>query len=197
MILDLVVPRAGSALERLVLPKSAIVRGVEPDGRSRLDYEGNAYGWESMSGFFKRLLHAADRHAQRYPTIARHFLKASEVEAQAVVVGRYDAARFAVTEVFDADALSAWAGEPMEAIVGVKLPPGPITLEQAKAAMVHFPTWTSGSEYLYKTQAGQIVWFARDRSPAVFEHDDPEIRSLVCGRLSPREERLVFGAGRT
>jgi hypothetical protein len=41
----------------------------------RVDFEGNIYNSEYYKTFWLRLFHAAGRHTERYPTVAREFHK--------------------------------------------------------------------------------------------------------------------------
>lgn len=82
-------------------PRSAIV-GTPTETGVVIDYEGDIYGW-GLS-YRERLAHAADRHIQHYPTVAR-----ASVPAGALVrVGSWHA-ELGVLEVEDPDALSKWA----------------------------------------------------------------------------------------
>lgn len=56
----------------LIDPKSAIVSAPDPSGDELLVYfEGNRYGAANMLTFADRAMHAADRLAVNYPTIAK------------------------------------------------------------------------------------------------------------------------------
>lgn len=50
-----------------------------------IDYEGNKYGAANMVTFADRAAHAADRHAQHYPTVARLAVPPSHL----IVVGTF------------------------------------------------------------------------------------------------------------
>jgi hypothetical protein len=44
-----------------------------PEDPVRVDFEGNIYDSDYYRSFWVRLFHAAGRHVERYPTIAREF----------------------------------------------------------------------------------------------------------------------------
>lgn len=89
MQFDLYVPRAGFPLA--CDPKSAIVgsparqwleareakidgrseRQIAPDSNLVIDFEGNRYNSQNMRTFADRAVHAAGRHREHYPTVAR------------------------------------------------------------------------------------------------------------------------------
>jgi hypothetical protein len=84
-------------------------------------------------------------------------------------VGTYDTARWCVAEIEDADALAAWAGEPIEAIAGHRYAIGPIdtdgpgvreTLEQLT------PVRREGLRSLWRSIAGQTIEHRPDRPQA-------------------------------
>lgn len=94
-------------------PKSAIVAGVSQRGQERttIHFEGNRFRAENMTAFVDRCLHAAGRASTRYPTIARISVPTSAMRR----VAGYDLAGNRLTDVSDAPALAAWAGESLEA----------------------------------------------------------------------------------
>lgn len=71
MILNILVPKRGTTVLFSIRRGSGIVGSKEDDGLLRVDYEGNIYGMQGMHTYEERVFHAADRHAQRYPTVAR------------------------------------------------------------------------------------------------------------------------------
>lgn len=93
------------AAERLgIAPGSAICGSTEGE-RIRIDYEGDIYGRASMRGYAKRLLHAAGRHVERYPTVARAWVRPEDL----IIVGTYDTEREDL-HLSEPDALLAWLG---------------------------------------------------------------------------------------
>lgn len=161
MNLDIYVP-TGPGCEQIA-PASGIVGRPEGPGQVLCYYEGNLYGSESMRHFRERLMHAAGRMVQRYPTTARICLPESALRP----VGVYDAARWTVASVSDPDALAAWAGEPIAAITGHRFAPGPLdvadpavqeTLRQLRPISRH----TIRS--LWRSIAGQTIEHRPDRT---------------------------------
>lgn len=102
------VPRPGTPTAMLVLPRSGCV-GEEivnhDETTIMLDVEGNKYDSSSMRTFANRVLHAAGRQAQRYPTVARFYVNPADL----LLVGTYDDQYGEVT-VTDEQTLSAWLG---------------------------------------------------------------------------------------
>ncbi len=81
------VPAPGSSAESRVLPGSAITGTPAPDaGMILCDFEGNRYASPGLASYAQRMLHAAGRHTERYPTVARALLPAAELEQ----IGWYD-----------------------------------------------------------------------------------------------------------
>ena len=102
-ILIVYVPAHHSVLRRTVLPGSAMV-GVDTGAhRSLVDYEGNRYGAENMRLYSERLLHAAGRHVDQYPTVARLWARHIDL----IEVGSYDYETRALT-VTNPTELEAW-----------------------------------------------------------------------------------------
>jgi hypothetical protein len=85
-------------------PGSAIV-GSRIEGADALliDYEGGRFGQMGFEVFENRLLHAAGRHVQRYPTRARQRVDPRAFRA----VGTYDSDTREL-DVGDPEALEAW-----------------------------------------------------------------------------------------
>lgn len=94
-------------------PTSAIVAGESQRGQDRtvVHFESNRYGAENMMAFVDRCRHAAGRAATRYPTIAKASLPTQALRR----VAGYDLESHRFIDVTDAAALSAWAGETLEA----------------------------------------------------------------------------------
>jgi len=85
-------------------PGSAIVGSVEGE-RVRIDYEGDLYGRPALAGYATRLLHAAGRHIERYPTVARAWVPPGALRC----IGRYRV-EDEFFDLVDEAALCAWLG---------------------------------------------------------------------------------------
>jgi hypothetical protein len=73
-----------------------------------IDYEGQAYGQANLHVYADRVLHAADRHRQRYPTVAREKVHEEEL----IRVGDYDEEIGAVILEYDGSSKDPmWAYE--------------------------------------------------------------------------------------
>ena len=97
-------------VHQMIAERSAIVTTDEERADDELFpvyFEGNCYAFPELATFGARLRCAADRLAQRYPTIARALVKASDVQC----VGEYDAVSNRL-HVTDEAALQAWLGGP-------------------------------------------------------------------------------------
>lgn len=94
-------------------PTSAIVAGASQRDQQQIKvyYEGNRLGACNLVEFIDRCRCAAGRSAVRYPTIAFGVHPPTDFVRVAV----YDLANHRFTEVFDAERLSAWAGEQVHA----------------------------------------------------------------------------------
>lgn len=82
-----------------ILPGSGIV-GVELEGPRRqvlIHFEGNRYGSENIKTWEDKLLHAAGRLVERYPTIAFAVVDRDAVRA----VGIYETDTWSVVERWD------------------------------------------------------------------------------------------------
>lgn len=113
ILFDLFVPADGTDLG--IDPRSAIVASVTQRGQPRLlvHFEGNRFGAENLRRYEERCLHAADRAAVAYPTIAKENLPIGEL----VRVGQFDLRARRVVAIERPDALAAWlAGEPLPAL---------------------------------------------------------------------------------
>jgi hypothetical protein len=100
------VPVPGSALATVVAPRSGMVG--EPHSRGEkvlVYYEGNLYGAYNVVTFADRVMIAAGRASQRYPTQA---FAAAEPE-ELCMVGAYDPLRGEV-RLSDPEALAQWLG---------------------------------------------------------------------------------------
>lgn len=73
-ILSIFVPRPGTTVEKHVAPGSAIVVDLEAEssvpGKVKAYLEGNLYGAENIKTFEDKVINAAGRLVQRYPTVA-------------------------------------------------------------------------------------------------------------------------------
>lgn len=113
MQLSIVIPAAEAARThpslRYIRPGSGIV--LREREHAILDFEGNLYGAENLRTYRERLMHAAGRARDNYPTVARTFLDSVE---DLVFVGTYDTDTW--TAVFStnsdaAEALRRWVPE--------------------------------------------------------------------------------------
>lgn len=76
-------------------------------GRVCIDYEGNIYNSTSMRRFVERVHHAWNRHATRYPTVARAWVH----EYDLFMVAEYDPERrLVVADQLDLPRLAEWLG---------------------------------------------------------------------------------------
>lgn len=74
------------------------------DDRLVIDFEGDRFG--HMPHFTDKLLHAAGRHVEHYPTVARLHVEASTVLA----VGTYNTETRAI-QIWNSEALESWIGQ--------------------------------------------------------------------------------------
>lgn len=104
MIVNVYTPTPGSLSCASIHEGSGIVgTPLGGSGRVLIDFEGNLYGAENMRTYEERLLHAADRHRTRYPTMARMAVRVAELH----LVGTYDTDTRTLL-VTDEAALAAW-----------------------------------------------------------------------------------------
>lgn len=114
------VPAPGSRLTHRVAPASAVVAtdpggaGDRDEARTEVDFEGNVYGSASLSRYADRVLHAADRHHARYPTVARAVVSAGELRRVGVYDGIVGEVRLDGDEA--AAALAQWLGVAPDAL---------------------------------------------------------------------------------
>lgn len=87
---------------------SAIVGNMESAlGRIRIDYEGNIFNFQNLRHYADRVRHAADRHVNNYPTVARAWVMLNQLR----IVGEYDTDSHKVwVNDLDADKLAVWLG---------------------------------------------------------------------------------------
>lgn len=101
------VPHPDSDLRHFIDEGAAICGGAERgDGRVEIDFESNRYGAENMKTYEDKLLHAADRHVTRYPTVARRLVGLSDV----IAVGTYDV-EGQILYITQEKHLLGWTGE--------------------------------------------------------------------------------------
>ncbi|WP_187144402.1 hypothetical protein [Microvirga massiliensis] len=121
---------------------------------------------------------AAGRLKQRYPTVAIGSFPTDEL----IEVGTYDAQRWTVRTVDDPDALSAWAGEAIEKITGVRLPVGYTdwaTAARASEGVRPVGNAHGGRHYTFLTKAGQVIVFdPLERRGEILADDDPRLDDL-------------------
>lgn len=92
MTLNVYVPNQGGAPSWIIAAGSGIV-GTDYGDTITIDYEGNLYGAVNMVTWADRIYHAAGRHLQRYPTVARVRLPPMEL----IQVGEMDMTTGVVT----------------------------------------------------------------------------------------------------
>jgi hypothetical protein len=95
-----------------IKPGSAIVGTLHVPGnhgpeRLTVDFEGGVHNPAYFSNFANRVLHAAGRHVQRYPTVARMSLEAEHLRP----VASYDADSWTIVDLYDEPALMAWVAQ--------------------------------------------------------------------------------------
>jgi hypothetical protein len=79
------IPVTGEA-QAVVAPGSGVVGELREDGSLRLDFEGNTYGSPALERYANRVLKAAARQAQGYPTRAR----VEVAPESALAIGEFD-----------------------------------------------------------------------------------------------------------
>lgn len=87
-ILKVYVPAPGTFLAIRIIKGSGIVGrslGPEAGGRIRIDYEGAKHNPSNIRTYEDKLFHAAGRHLQNYPTVARSWVPAEEL----IEIGEY------------------------------------------------------------------------------------------------------------
>lgn len=102
-----------------------VIEWFEYDGDDRedadaermvIDFEGNRYGAQNIVTYADRLVHAAGRHREHYPTVARLVVDRSEL----VRVGTFDlrAERARVDNRENRQQLAEWLGVAVEPLDG-------------------------------------------------------------------------------
>lgn len=79
------------------------------DGRITADYEGNRFGASNIKTYADRVLHAAGRHTQKYPTVARSTLSTEDLTE----VGSFDGAVLTIKRAHY-PTVAEWIGVPVE-----------------------------------------------------------------------------------
>jgi hypothetical protein len=69
--MDILIPKPKNSKRKLIKAGSGIVATDRPDGSTDIYFEGNLYGAENLRSYWGRLLYAAGRLSQKYPTVAR------------------------------------------------------------------------------------------------------------------------------
>lgn len=112
LLFDLWVPRTG-LLD--LAPRSALVSSQDQTGPQRRCYfEGNLYGASNMTRYAERVMHAAGRAVQRYPTVAFGFYDVAQLQP----VGTYDSRSRRIVSLSDTDALAAYLSpEPVPVVL--------------------------------------------------------------------------------
>lgn len=182
MLLTIYVPKPeGRAADRVALA-SAIVGDPSNvhDGRVLCHFEGNLHGAANIVCFADKLLHAAGRLAQRYGTVAQGRFRLDEL----VEVGFYDVERWAVTALTRPELLAAWAGEPVQRILGLRLPEGEVDWNEAVEAMKEGSAQIgrAGGRFRYRTRAGQVIAFDPAAKKAVVEGFAPTLEPTPSAR---------------
>ena len=158
MLLDILVPKAGSALDQAIERMSAVVASREEQaipGIRVVYYEGNAFGASNLNEYHERLVSAAGRLEARYPTSSLMGVDPEDADVVAV----FDTESAAVIEVFDEAALVTWSGESLEAICGRLLEEGVVDYEGAVSVVQNGKQLGGqrGAKISYRSRAGQVI----------------------------------------
>jgi len=148
--LTLYVPQAGSYLEDHIKAGAAMLGSpakewleakygewvitadpLEDTANSKLmiDFEGNIYGAENMRTYADRVEHAAGRHRDHAPTIARLVVAREDL----IAVGSYDGERI---ETQNSEALASWLGGDYLDDAELERTPRPLSARQAQAMTI-------------------------------------------------------------
>lgn len=87
MLSTVYVPAVAHPLVDDIAPGSGIVGQLQDDGELLLDFEGNLIGAPGLERYANRVMRAASRQTDRYPTRARRLVPPSLV----VAIGEFDA----------------------------------------------------------------------------------------------------------
>lgn len=108
-MLSIFVPTPGLRVTVRIAPRSGIVGTYYPnDQRVLIDYEGNLYGASNIKTYADRLRHAAGRHTERYPTVARRFVTTIDV----IQIGTFDYGTGEI-EIMNPVLLAEWLEVPL------------------------------------------------------------------------------------
>jgi hypothetical protein len=167
MLLNVFIPKPDRKTTQGIAAKSAIVGAPTPDETDSVIvyYEGNLNGAVNLNEYYEKLLCAAGRLKQRYPTVAMRMIPLADLHP----VATYETETWSIVDVTDADALISWTGEPLEKIAGKRLPIGPIdwsrAAEACQDARPHNRSPHNQLEFI--TRAGQILRFNPEQRSAV------------------------------
>jgi len=84
--LNVYIPVNPEALTRIKKGSAIVANGQPRDGLVLAYYEGNLYGADNLHRFEEKLLHAAGRLVEKYPTVACSMLEVDQL----LKVGTYD-----------------------------------------------------------------------------------------------------------
>jgi hypothetical protein len=103
---------------QLIRSGSAIVGSDYAPGLTLIDYEGNVYDADALRTFEGRLIKAAGRHVQRYPTVARSVVDSRDLRTVGLAI-ELPSLAWVVTTIDNAGALADWLGaEPLPPLWG-------------------------------------------------------------------------------
>jgi hypothetical protein len=173
---------------------SGIVSRPASSGFLHCYFEGNLNKYSNVEDYADKLKIAAGRCGVEYATIAR----ARVPEYAMKKIGSYDGYRYVVTEISDPEALAQWCGETPEQVMGVRLPAGPATWNDAAEAIrigSRQVTRLEGTDdHVFTSRAGQIFVFnGTEKTATVYEYDDPAAWTLLAPHLDDVLKRLTFG----
>lgn len=192
MKIAIYVPVPGTEAASVIAPGSAIVADADAAG-GKVDawFEGNLNKYANVKGFHDKLKIAAGRLVQTYPTKARREFDASDLRQ----VATYHYPLLAVRDVTDPEALAQWAGEPIGAIVGERLPSGAADWNvAAKVAEGASPVAHGQIEGVlpFRSVAGQILLFdTRAKTVEVLADDDPRVSMFAVEIEEPSRPTLM------
>lgn len=192
--LPVYVPKPSTSIVRHVLMKSAIVGKAEPerDGNVVVYYEGNAHGASNLGYYYAHVCVAAGRARESYPTTALMRVNENDLDR----VGEFDPVRKVFTVVSDPKSLERWASEPIDDIVGIRLPTGEHKVEGNTAILCQITELGSGPQgRLYRTWGGQIITSTGDGTFTVHEYDDPDVVETLSRILAHDAQRLAYAIG--
>lgn len=186
-MIGIYVPRPGSLTEAMIRPHSAVVASIDEGvDMASCFFEGNIYGAQNLRSFHDRLVVAAGRLTSDYPTTARALVSVADL----IRVASYDTRFLAVRDVIDGQRLSKWAGEPIESITGVTLPVGRRTWSELSAVSNELRPVGARSTFAFRSRAGQILVFGRDKIAEVLADDDPRAQAFA---IEPQPPQPRFG----